>query len=284
MKRRTAQLVLGAALLAPAFAFGQAYSEGLINIPGAVPQAYGIDDDDQVVGYFYDSQNVSHGFVLSGGVVAQIDQPGGVSSVAFGINSTTGIVGYYATSASTTAGMLDAKLRFPVVKGSSEKLITGINATGAFVGWNQSTRKGFINTNGVYTNVLPSPCMSLPKPVDVYVLGVNAAGDLVGSCYDGRGGSVGFARVGGVDQTVQVFGRRTYPTGINDSGTIAGWFVDASGVDHGFIVSGGNPTQFDFVGSTAGTAIQGINNRGSVAGITVDSNTSQWVSFFAFAN
>lgn len=65
-----------------------------------------------MVGYFYDSQNVSHGFVLSGGGVAQIDQPGGVSSVAFGINSATGIVGYYATSASSTVGLLDAKLRF----------------------------------------------------------------------------------------------------------------------------------------------------------------------------
>jgi len=59
MKPFIAQLILGAALVAPASLFAQAYSEGIITMPGAVlpPSAYGIDDNDQVVGVFEDGSS-----------------------------------------------------------------------------------------------------------------------------------------------------------------------------------------------------------------------------------
>jgi hypothetical protein len=282
MKTLTLQLILGAALIVPAV-FAQAYSPGLVSIPGVVPQAFGIDDDDQVVGYFY-SQSVSHGFVLSAGVVAQIDVPESAGTRAYGINSKTGIAGSSESMIFTSGGMVDAGRHF-VLKRGLDKSISGINAAGDFVGWDDGTGKGFINSNGVYTVVSPSLCDSLPTPVTVVVSGVNVHDDYVGSCRGSDESTLGFAHVGGVDQTVTVFGYPANPTGINDSGTIAGWFNDGSGAAHSFISTGGNVTQFDFPSdSFSQTAIQGINNHGSLAGIAYDTNTGQWTSFFALAN
>jgi hypothetical protein len=58
-------------------------------------------DNDQILrailaaaGYYYDSENFTHGFVFSSGVVGEIDQPGARQTVAFGINSVNGIAGY----------------------------------------------------------------------------------------------------------------------------------------------------------------------------------------------
>jgi len=252
-------------LLAPAAAFGQAYSEGLITIPGAyVGHAYGIDDNDQIVGLFTDNHDASHGFVLSEGVVAQIDQPGANVSL-LAINSVAGIVVTVWDIVGRRA-ILDANREVKTIAGSQGKFFTGINASHELIGYKGNT--SFVDVNGAYTVVVPGPCQPANGPV--VISGVNANGDFVGYCYEeGSDVPIGFARIGGVDQTVSVFGGPTYPMGINDSGTIAGWFVDASSVTHGFILSGSAPTQFDFVRSTAGTEIQGINNRGSVAGITL---------------
>jgi hypothetical protein len=285
MNTLIAQIIFGAAVLMPAALSAQtAYTEGLINIPGVAPQAYGIDANNQVVGYFYDSGNVRHGFVLSQGVVAQIDQPGQSATSAMGIDSQAGIVGY-SSGAASLSGMLDSKRAFKTVKGGANRVVTGINASGTFVGTDETATKAYINVKGVYSAVNPPACQSLTKPVNVYVLGVNASNDLVGVCYAGDGTiQVGYARVGGVYQTVSVFGSTaTTPAGINDSGTIAGSFVDNSGLSHGFLLTAGTATQFDFQDNPQ-TAIQGINNQDSLAGITLPAGASQWTGFYAFAN
>jgi len=283
MKPLIAQLILGAALVAPASLFAQAYSEGIITIPGAVlpPSAYGIDDNDQVVGVFEDSQGYGHGFLLSSGVVAQIDWPGAVVTAPLAINSVAGIASYYEDSTGQF-DMLDAKRRLQTIKGSRDLSVLGINASGTFVAYNGNT--SFINVNGAYTKLNPSVCQGLTPPSAVYVAGINSNNDYVGYCWDQNATYIGFAHVGGVDQVVSVFGSPTFPTGINDSGTIAGHFTDGSGVYHGFVLSGGNAAQFDFVTSTLGTKINGINNHGSLVGAALLDRNVGWVPFFAFAN
>jgi probable HAF family extracellular repeat protein len=116
----------------------------------------------------------------------------------------------------------------------------------------------------------------------VNINGLNSNGDYVGYCEGSDSNVAGFTHIGGVDQSFAVFGLQTYPTGINDSGTIVGFFNDASGFEHGFISTAGTATQFDFPGSPR-TAIRGVNNRGSLTGVTFNSS-SQWTSFYAFAN
>ena len=57
----------------------------------------------------------------------------------------------------------------------------------------------------------------------------------------------------------------TTPNFISPQGTIVGGYVDAAGVSHGFILSGGQYTTLDFPGA-AGTQLTGINPSGEISG------------------
>jgi hypothetical protein len=101
MKTLTAQVMLGAIALVPASMFAQ-YTEGVINVAGATsrPIPTGIDAKDQVVGTFGDN-NGAHGFLLSQGVLSQIDQAGATGTWMSGIDSVKGLVGYESTTFGT---------------------------------------------------------------------------------------------------------------------------------------------------------------------------------------
>jgi len=51
----------------------------------------------------------------------------------------------------------------------------------------------------------------------------------------------------------------TVPTGINDAGTVAGYFVDESGATHGFVEQSGQYTTVDVPGAVS-TTVFGLNN------------------------
>jgi uncharacterized membrane protein len=70
-----------------------------LNIPGVLVvgrnrESLGLNDRGQIVGSFQ-SQGVTHGFLLDGGVVTQIDVPGAKATWASGINNRGQIVGSY---------------------------------------------------------------------------------------------------------------------------------------------------------------------------------------------
>jgi hypothetical protein len=73
--------------------------------------------------------------------------------------------------------------------------------------------------------------------------------------------------------------------GINDSGQIAGSYVDSSGHEHGFIRSadGSTYTTVDYPGATA-TELFGINTEGDVVGIRNDTGSLQIQAFIRMAN
>jgi len=72
-------------------------------------------------------------------------------------------------------------------------------------------------------------------------------------------------------------GQPFFPSGINASGAITGYDVDANGVAHGFVrAPDGNITAIDVPGAGTGqgqgtTAIS-INSRGAITGTYVDAN------------
>jgi hypothetical protein len=285
MRTLTKNFALGAALLMPAALIAQTtYTEGLINFPGsALLQASGIDDNDQVAGSFENpASNQIHGFVLSHGVAAQVDFPGVPGTALRAINSTRGIAGDYLNGQGQFS-IIDAQRRFRGIKGSFDKTISAMNSAGSFVGTDQNLM-GFINVGGVYTAVDPGPCKAI-SAVGIYITGINSLGDMVGHCFNNAAEQLGFSIIGGNEQIVTVFGQVGFPMGINDNGTIAGYFLDGSNVYHGFLLSGGTPTQFDFAGNAAGTMLVGINNKGSLAGNTLEQvQGGEWLGFFAFAN
>jgi len=58
----------------------------------------------------------------------------------------------------------------------------------------------------------------------------------------------------------------TCANGINDLGQVAGGYLDASGVDHGFLKDGESYTTFDAPGTGNSTGANQINNKGEIAG------------------
>ena len=74
-------------------------------------------------------------------------------------------------------------------------------------------------------------------------------------------------------------GQGTYVNGINSQGSVMGWFIDASYVNHGFVrAHDGTITVFDVPGAgTAagqGTVAWGMNSRGDITGYYVDSRNA----------
>lgn len=80
---------------------------------------------------------------------------------------------------------------------------------------------------------------------------------------------------------VQAQGQRTYVSfdvpgaavtvlqGINSEGAIVGYYNDANGKQHGFLLSGGSVTTIDYSGALA-TIARGINSHGDIVGTHVD--------------
>jgi probable HAF family extracellular repeat protein len=62
-------------------------------------------------------------------------------------------------------------------------------------------------------------------------------------------------------------------TGINNSGNVCGFFVDAKGVNHGFLLIRGRFELLHFPAS-AGTQALGLNNKGQVVGLYTDSSNN----------
>ena len=69
--------------------------------------AQGINDVDQIVGFYVDSGHVSHGFLYYAGVFTTIDDPLGVNgTVANGINNLGQVVGYYLDAGNVSHGFV----------------------------------------------------------------------------------------------------------------------------------------------------------------------------------
>jgi len=287
MKSTLVTLFLGTALAVPASLYGQAYTEGIITIAGAtaMPIPYGIDANDQMVGIYADATG-THGFLLSTGVLARIDQPLAAGTWTTAINNKAGIAGYLTTLTGAQA-IRNVGSRYITLPNSSSKYIQGINASGTFVGYD-ANGKGFINKAGVYSYPVPAPCAVMARP-NITIQAINTAGDYVGHCYDIQGvDNRGFANIGGVDREISAFGLTTYPTGINDSGTVVGYYVQGANETSGFLLtSSGGLSTFTYSNPSSTyilTQILGVNNKGSLVGQVYDAVLGRFVGFYALTN
>src|SRR5260370_34080245 len=60
-------------------------------------------------------------------------------------------------------------------------------------------------------------------------------------------------------------------TGINDNGSISGFYIDSKGTNHGFVIAKGRFQTLDFPGSTLTQAF-GLNNHDEAVGQYVDAS------------
>src|SRR5438045_2839940 len=63
--------------------------------PGNNTQVFGINATGQIVGFYTDSLNKTHGFLYTAGTYVTLDVPGAISTEALGINSSGQIVGIF---------------------------------------------------------------------------------------------------------------------------------------------------------------------------------------------
>ena len=202
---------------------------------------FGITDGLTIVGNWFDSNNVEHGYfgTLAGKYTTFDAGPGGTEPR--GMNDTGAIVGYYNPSEDVDGGQefeRDRKGAFNNITKSGVPLvgiIQGINTVpnGTFVGDYYQVDKsgaftglrfGFLGDGGRWVANLPLP---------------NAAS-------------------------------KPAPRGINDLGVVVGYFVTNS-VQHGFILQNLTEKQVDYPDpGSQGTNLQAVNDAGLVVGQWTD--------------
>ncbi|MGA2134302.1 MAG: hypothetical protein ABSH50_18575 [Bryobacteraceae bacterium] len=212
----------------------------------SAPNAYqtyavSINDAGAIGGNYIDTSSLVHGFERSpSGVFATFDAPGAGTGLGQGtwptsINSAGEITGDYFDAGSIGHGFV----RSP---------------SGAFT-------------------TFDAPGIGLDATIPT---SINAQGAITGYYYGGSAGA--FVRsASGAMVTFNAPGAvgGTQAASINNSGVIAGWFADSTGVNHGFVRSAsGELTAFDAPGAGTsypyGTQAQSINAAGAITGFYVD--------------
>ena len=178
---------------------GGGYTPIAVPFAGALATfAYGINDADEIVGGWWDSNRDEHGFTLIGGTYTSFDYPGSEVSAAFGINSAGDIVGgYYDANGIPHAFLLSGgtytSFDFP---GAVLTVGYAINDSGDIVGLYCTTAEcisditmgaqGFLLSQGVFTTI------AIPGEAFTYAAGINNKGVVVGVYGDAAGLVVSF--------------------------------------------------------------------------------------------
>jgi hypothetical protein len=213
-----------------------------LNSPFVITFFDGVNDSGALVGTYFNmpgsiNPKSSFGYVDENGVYTTLDDPQGdftergttySSTLAYGINDSDDVVGYYETNAV----------------------------------------HGFIESGGIYTTIddpNAGPSIGWPSSGVTEAYGINNKGAIVG-IFDNATGEHGFVESGGIYTTIDDPNASgfTEVNAINDGGTIVGSYAD-NGVRHGFVESGGVFTTLDVPNATA-TSAQGINNGGTIVG------------------
>jgi hypothetical protein len=210
-----------------------------------------INDTRTDGGYIIDpgSRSGIWGFLRIRGVWTYLSDPNeGSASYAvteiLGLNDNNFAVGYYVNSKGNQIPMeLDVtKLKYTDLQppGAKNAEATGINGRGDIVGWEATSQgaTGFFLQNGTYYT------FAAPNATATYASGLNYGDQVAGSYVDSSGTTHGYVLTGpsngGDRQTWQTVDEPkaaagTWVTGINRHDDISGYYIDAAGVQHGFV-------------------------------------------------
>ena len=159
-------------------------------------------------------------------------------------------------------------------KKTDSTILQGINKSGMIIG-NFITAKGAENC--FTSNGKTKTAFSNPAQKSTICTGLDAAGDIVGY-YPAKTtlGGKAFLYSNGKFTDVKPAGSSggAIAYGINDTGTIIGTYVDASGAQHGFLLTGKTTTSFDVPGEAITLGIS-INNSGQYTSQTADSSGNE---------
>jgi probable HAF family extracellular repeat protein len=213
-----------------------------IRIPGATQsRAYGINDKNQVVGWYIDASGITHGFMFDKGVVTTIDPPGSTLTNAWSINQAGGIVGAYTDSSGVFHGFTDRAGTFTTFDAPNGAILTeftGINNTNQRVGIYidaNSVQHGFTLINNTFADV------SFPGANVVVTAAdrINDSGQIVGLWGTNTAGPFkGYTRVGTKFTSIVVpQSTETRLRGLNNAGLMTGRYTDTAGFIHGVTIA-----------------------------------------------
>jgi probable HAF family extracellular repeat protein len=207
---------------------------------------YGMNDKGVIAGDYVDSNGVQHGMIL--------------------------------TSLATLVPKLTTADRADCVTspGSTTIAFYSINNLGVAAGWctnTDSVQIGFTYSNGTFTDI------SIPGATLVDAIGINDAGDVVGTYKDANGLQHGYLLSGGKLTNLDPPGTASTNTawGINNSGVITVYGIDANGKYISFTTADQGQTYTPFQDpdeGTIGTAIHQVNNNGDIVGTYFDANNA----------
>jgi hypothetical protein len=217
-----------------------------------------MNDSGAVVGYFFDT-NFAHGFLIAPtGSFTQLDAPGPLTQLGQGtfpssINANGDIVGRYTDSNGLEHGFLfqadGTFVSLDVPPSTGGTAATAINSSGTIIGtfYGDAGPQIFVHTpDGSYTLYTPP----IADTSLCNTISINSSGIVVGSCMDTNFISHGFLlNTSGVFTTIDDPDASSSPypgsignnrggttiTGLNDSGAVIGYFLDAQNLRHGFL-------------------------------------------------
>jgi uncharacterized membrane protein len=211
-----------------------------------------------IVGYARSAINTGPAFVRApNGAITTFEAPGAVlRTTAYSINPAGAITGGYRDPNNTFHGFVrapDGSITTFDAPGAGTVPNTGtsaqnINPAGTIAGGtfdNNSVQHGFVRARDGTIITYDGPGAgtgpfqgTFPAIQD----GINSAGAITGSIWDGSDVDHGFVRA--PDGSITTFdtpgagtgsGQGTFPNGINEPGTITGYYIDNNDVIHGFL-------------------------------------------------
>jgi hypothetical protein len=230
---------------------------------GTNPNA--INDAGAITGVYFDAQSVAHGFLRTPeGGIATFDPPGSTGTVPVALNLESDVVGYYVNQ----SGLFEAFLR---------------RADGTFATWSDPNACNY-SGNG--------PSGNLPFCGGTAAFNIDVFGVVAGAYTDNSANAVhhGLIRIpGGKLQDYEVPGAGNGPgdgtscpgcsIGINVFGAIAGYYIDANSLVHGYLRSSANRTATFVTPGSASVGTNcyadcplGLNDWGAITGIYIDVN------------
>jgi hypothetical protein len=221
-------------------------------------QGIQVNSVGEVTGYYFDAQNVTHGFLRVpdlNGTIKEGDAPDAGTGRGQGTWAFFKLRGVIAGNYRDASNVLHGFLRMPngtfttvdAPDAVTATYINDLNSGGATTGW-------YVGANGVSHGYLRTPDGTITEfdapgagtgtGLGTFPWSINPAGWITGWYSDAQNVRHGFLRI--PNGTIKGFdvpgagtgnGQGTFPYFINPTGWITGYYMDAKFVSHGFLLS-----------------------------------------------
>jgi len=254
----------------------QPASERFIDFPGSKStEIFGLNNGGDVVGYYRDQNNLSHGFFYDGRSYRKIEPPGAVKSVAQEVTDSRQIFGSFFDG----GGWHGYYYQYGIFKvidfpGAISTRVFGGNDQGDSVGAYVDALgnfHGFVLSRGRFQTI------NAPFGSQTEVGPINERREFAG---DSFGGPLGDLEYGFVHDGSGFFVQNapgavaTLPYGLNNVGTSCGLYFNENGYSSGYITIFGHP-------HFTAQYVYSANDLNQIAGSDIDFTTGKLVGFIA---